>query len=166
MSATRPPKRLVTPRTSSSGPRQPRGGAPSRAAQPAGDGLRRAAAAALATATGLVRRRVDGRRPHAAPAQALGPQQHTSDQAQAEEEPAPQREVDGGQRRRCRCERPIQRTKVRHLREQDAVEERDQHRAEDHARRLPVPPSTTMHSSMIETWNSKAPGVMAWSLAA
>ena len=31
---------------------------------------------------------------------------------------------------------------------------------------LPAPPSTTMHSSMIETWNSNAPGVMAWSLAA
>ncbi len=33
-------------------------------------------------------------------------------------------------------------------------------------RRLPAPPSTTMQSSMIETWNSKAPGVMACSLAA
>ena len=32
--------------------------------------------------------------------------------------------------------------------------------------RLPAPPSTTMHSSMIDTWNSKAPGVMACSLAA
>ena len=32
--------------------------------------------------------------------------------------------------------------------------------------RLPMPPSTTMHSSMIETLNSKAPGVMAWSFAA
>ena len=31
---------------------------------------------------------------------------------------------------------------------------------------LPAPPSTTMQSSMIETWNSNAPGVMAWSLAA
>jgi len=33
-------------------------------------------------------------------------------------------------------------------------------------RRLPAPPRTTMQSSMIETWNSKAPGVMACSLAA
>jgi len=32
--------------------------------------------------------------------------------------------------------------------------------------RLPMPPSTTMHRSMIETLNSKAPGVMACSLAA
>ena len=31
---------------------------------------------------------------------------------------------------------------------------------------LPAPPSTTMQSSMIDTWNSNAPGVMAWSLAA
>ena len=31
---------------------------------------------------------------------------------------------------------------------------------------LPAPPSTTMHRSMIDTWNSNAPGVMAWSLAA
>ena len=29
-----------------------------------------------------------------------------------------------------------------------------------------MPPSTTMHSSMIDTLNSKAPGVMAWSFAA
>ncbi len=32
--------------------------------------------------------------------------------------------------------------------------------------RLPAPPSTTMHSSMIDTWNSNAPGVIAWSFAA
>ena len=32
--------------------------------------------------------------------------------------------------------------------------------------RLPMPPRTTMHRSMIETLNSKAPGVMACSLAA
>ena len=32
--------------------------------------------------------------------------------------------------------------------------------------RLPMPPRTTMHKSMIDTLNSKAPGVMAWSLAA
>src|SRR5882672_7957019 len=32
--------------------------------------------------------------------------------------------------------------------------------------RLPIPPSTTMHRSMIETLNSKAPGVMACSFAA
>ena len=32
--------------------------------------------------------------------------------------------------------------------------------------RLPMPPSTTMHSSMMDTLNSKAPGVMAWSFAA
>src|SRR5207247_452401 len=32
--------------------------------------------------------------------------------------------------------------------------------------RLPAPPRTTMQRSMIDTWNSKAPGVMAWSLAA
>jgi len=32
--------------------------------------------------------------------------------------------------------------------------------------RLPMPPSTIMHRSMIDTLNSKAPGVMAWSLAA
>ena len=31
---------------------------------------------------------------------------------------------------------------------------------------LPMPPSTTMHRRMIDTWNSKAPGVIAWSLAA
>ena len=29
-----------------------------------------------------------------------------------------------------------------------------------------MPPSTTMQRSMIDTWNSKAPGVMAWSFAA
>ena len=29
-----------------------------------------------------------------------------------------------------------------------------------------MPPSTTMQRSMIETLNSKAPGVMAWSFAA
>ena len=33
-------------------------------------------------------------------------------------------------------------------------------------RMLPAPPRTTMQSSMIETWNSKAPGVMACSFAA
>ena len=33
-------------------------------------------------------------------------------------------------------------------------------------RSVPAPPSTTMQSSMIDTWNSNAPGVMAWSLAA
>ena len=32
--------------------------------------------------------------------------------------------------------------------------------------RLPMPPSTTMQRRMIDTWNSKAPGVIAWSLAA
>jgi hypothetical protein len=32
--------------------------------------------------------------------------------------------------------------------------------------RLPAPPRTTMHRSMIDTWNSNAPGVMAWSFAA
>ena len=32
--------------------------------------------------------------------------------------------------------------------------------------RLPMPPSTTMHSNMIDTLNSKAPGVMACSFAA
>ena len=32
--------------------------------------------------------------------------------------------------------------------------------------RLPMPPSTTMQSSMIDTLNSNAPGVMAWSFAA
>ena len=32
--------------------------------------------------------------------------------------------------------------------------------------RLPAPPRTTMQRSMIDTWNSNAPGVMAWSLAA
>ena len=31
---------------------------------------------------------------------------------------------------------------------------------------LPAPPSTTMHRSMIDTWNSNAPGVIAWSFAA
>ena len=29
-----------------------------------------------------------------------------------------------------------------------------------------MPPSTTMHSRMMDTLNSKAPGVMAWSFAA
>jgi hypothetical protein len=33
-------------------------------------------------------------------------------------------------------------------------------------RMLPAPPRTTMQSSMIETWNSNAPGVIACSLAA
>ncbi len=32
--------------------------------------------------------------------------------------------------------------------------------------RLPAPPRTTMQRSMMETWNSKAPGVMACSFAA
>src|SRR5437762_11862039 len=32
--------------------------------------------------------------------------------------------------------------------------------------RLPAPPRTTMQRSMIDTWNSNAPGVMAWSFAA
>ena len=100
------------------------------------------------------------------PGEPFRSQEHDDDQAQAEEEPAPEREIDGGERRDARRSGRSQRirkviwaSRIRSKRVMSMPPRIT-------PLRLPMPPSTTMHSSMIETLNSKAPGVMAWSLAA
>ncbi len=71
-------------------------------------------------------------RAHAAAHQPLRADQHDDHQAQAEEEPAPQGEVDGSERRDAeRAADPAH--QERHLGEEDPVEEGDEHAAQDHA---------------------------------
>src|SRR5213080_1577028 len=74
----------------------------------------------------------DRGRAQPAPGEALGPQQHHEDEPEAEEEPAPERDV--RRRERGDTNGPSQGAHhERRLREHDPVEERDQHPAQDHA---------------------------------
>ena len=71
-------------------------------------------------------------RTDAATHQALRADQHDDHQPETEKEPAPQREIDGGEDADAeRATDPAY--EERHLGEQDPVEERDQHAAQDHA---------------------------------
>src|SRR5439155_22658958 len=79
---------------------------------------------------GVVRAGGDGA--HPASGEALGPQQHDEDEPEAEEEPPPEREVDRRESGDTRGS-PDPSHDERGLREQDAIEERDQHPAEDDA---------------------------------